>query len=445
MAREKTIAVRQSLRKLFPSAVLRTLARDSGAVVRQRKVDVVALFWTLVLGFGVGESRSLAGLRRAYQRATGQCLEESSFYDRLNVGLVKLLKAALEHAFAAMTSTPRALQGPLAGFRDLLLTDATVIRVHALLAREFPGCRTNHTAAAVKLHTIMSATGASRQSVRLTSERRHENRVLTIGEWIAGSLLVFDLGYYDFGLFSRIQQHGGYFLSRLKDNANPIITALHRTHRGRTVELVGQRLQDVLPRLKREVLDAEVTVTFSRRRYAGRRRREQLSLRLVAIRDPRTDVYHLYLSNIPPEQLPATDVQAVYASRWQIELLFKELKGTYRIDEVPSRNRCVVEALIYAALLTWMTSRQLLVAVHAKLAKDLRERLPHRRFARVLLAVAHDILMIMCRPPRETAVVTRDVSRLLLHEAPDPHRDRPSLTTAIELRRHAYRAIPRPI
>ena len=34
----------------------------------------------------------------------------------------------------------------------------------------------------VKLHTILSVTGASRQSVRMTSERRHENRVLKIGD-----------------------------------------------------------------------------------------------------------------------------------------------------------------------------------------------------------------------------------------------------------------------
>jgi IS4 transposase len=327
----------------------------------------------------------------------------------------------------------------LAGFRDLLLTDATVIRVHELLARDFPGCRTNHTAAAVKLHTILSVTGASRHSVRMTSERRHENRVLTIGEWICDRLLIFDLGYYDFGLFSRIGAHGGYFLSRLKDNANPLITAVHRCHRGRAVDLVGQRLQDVLPRLKRETLDVEVTVTFSRRRYAGRRRREHLSLRLVAIRDPRTADYHLYLTNIPCARLLATDIQAVYASRWQIELLFKELKGTYRIDEVPSRRRCVVETLIYAALLTWMTSRQLLTAVHAKLAVSLHARVPVRRFARVLLAVAHDILMIMCRAPRDTEMIARTVSRLLLHEAIDPNRDRPTLIAAIESRRHAYR------
>jgi IS4 transposase len=210
MAREKTIAVRESLCKLFPARGLRSLARESGAVVRQRKVDIVVLFWTLVLGFGVGEGRTLAGLRRACERASGQRIEESSFYDRLNAGLVVMLKAALERAFSALTDIPRALQGLLSGFRDLLLTDATVIRVHDLLAKDFPACRTNHTQAAVKLHTIMSVTGASRHSVRMTGERRHENRVLSIGEWVAERLLIFDLGYYDFGLFSRITaQRGG--------------------------------------------------------------------------------------------------------------------------------------------------------------------------------------------------------------------------------------------
>lgn len=438
MAREKTIAIRETLRKLFTPRQLQNLARESGAVVRQRKVDIVALFWTLVLGFGIGESRTLSGLRRAYQRATGQNIEESSFYDRLNEGLVAMLKAALDRAFDTLVEIPKALKGPLAEFRDLLLTDATVIRVHELLAKEFPGCRTNHTKAAVKLHTIISVSGATRNSVRMTSERRHENRLLTIGNWVADRLLIFDLGYYDFGLFSRISAHGGYFVSRLKDNGNPIITAVHR---GKATGLVGERLQDILPRLKREVLDVEVTLTFSKRRYAGRRRRETLRLRLIAIKDKRNGTYHIYLTNIPSEKLIPEDIQSVYASRWQIELLFKELKGTYRIDEVPSSKRAVVETLIYAALLTWVASRHLLQAMHVKLP-TLQGRTPLRRFARVLLSVAHDILIIMVRPTQQTLRLVRDVSRILFYEAPDPNRNRPSLIDSIEMGCHSYRQKP---
>ena len=39
MADEKTIPIRHSMRKLFPSPLPQALARASGAVVRPRKVD----------------------------------------------------------------------------------------------------------------------------------------------------------------------------------------------------------------------------------------------------------------------------------------------------------------------------------------------------------------------------------------------------------------------
>lgn len=88
MARPGTLSPREVLRKLFPSAALDRLARETGAVQRKRKVKIVALFWTLVLGFGIGRERTLAGLRRAYEKTTGQRIEESSFYKRFSPGLV---------------------------------------------------------------------------------------------------------------------------------------------------------------------------------------------------------------------------------------------------------------------------------------------------------------------------------------------------------------------
>ena len=76
MARAKSIPIREALRKLFPTAFLVALARTSGAVKRLRQVDPAALFWTVVLGFGVGRERTLASLRRAYEKSTGQRIEE---------------------------------------------------------------------------------------------------------------------------------------------------------------------------------------------------------------------------------------------------------------------------------------------------------------------------------------------------------------------------------
>lgn len=65
MARTPSIDIRGELSSLVPVALLRELAEETGAVKRQRKVRIVDLFWTPVLGFGSGKEKTFAGLRRA--------------------------------------------------------------------------------------------------------------------------------------------------------------------------------------------------------------------------------------------------------------------------------------------------------------------------------------------------------------------------------------------
>jgi IS4 transposase len=439
MAQGKAVPIREALRKLFPTAFLIALARSSGAVKRLRQVDPAALFWTVVLGFGAGKERTIAGLRRAYEKTTGQRIEESSFYDRFNAGFAAMLKSAADHALKDLVGVGRRLRGPLEGFRDVVLTDATVIRLHDLLARQFPACRTNHTKAALKAHTILSVSGAGKTSVKVTGERVHDRPVFRVGSWVRDHLLLFDLGYFHYQLFACITRNGGYFVTRLKANANPTITALHRVHRGRAVPVIGERLRDVGGRLLREVLDVEVDVRFKRRVYAGRVRHDVQSLRVVGIRDSRTGEHHFYITNVPVEKLAAEDIRATYALRWQIELLFKELKHHYRIDQMPSRNRHVVEALLYAAILTLVVSRRLLALVRAALAVA-AERVPVQRWAALLEALSGELLQIATRPPRELATLLRRVSATLLHEAIDPNAHRPGLLADVEGRSHTYRA-----
>ena len=52
-----------SIRKTLPASWVEKRAAALGVLTRRRKVDVVALVWTLALGFGVGSERTLASLR----------------------------------------------------------------------------------------------------------------------------------------------------------------------------------------------------------------------------------------------------------------------------------------------------------------------------------------------------------------------------------------------
>ena len=214
MARPETINFRDRLVKVFAPSLLERLARENGAVIRKRKVAANALFWTVVFGFGLGRERTIAGLRRSYQKATGQTIEESSFYKRFCEGFTRMLRAAVALALDTVPGVGRALRGPLAAFRDLVVTDSTVMRLHDLLQGPFPACRANHTKAALKMHAVLSVTGAGDNSIKITAERRHDGPIFCVGRWVRGKLLLFDLGYFRYQLFACITRNGGWFLSR---------------------------------------------------------------------------------------------------------------------------------------------------------------------------------------------------------------------------------------
>jgi IS4 transposase len=434
MAHQQSTDIRQTLNRLIPKARLKELAGDTGAVLRERKIGIVGLFWTLVLGFATGNERTLAGLRRAFEKATGTTVVPSAFYGRLTPRLVRLLKAVLGEVMDKTAKMNGAMRGALASFRDVLLTDSTVIRLHDLLQKAFPACRTNHTQAALKAHIILSVTGRGPASVKVTSERVHDGPVLRAGRWVRDRLLLFDLGYYRFQLFSCIDRQGGYFVTRLKDKANPLITAVYRQCRGCKVEVVGQRLQDVLASLRGKVIDMEVELRFSRREYNGVCSPARTRFRLVGVRNPETGDYHLYVTNIPVDKLNAEDVARVYTARWLVEMAFKQLKSHYRLDQMPSSKRHIVEALLYAALITMMASRVLLDYVRSRLRAELADRLPDDRWAAIFAVAAQEILALLVRRAVQAKVLSPFVRAMLFKEAVDPNRRRLRLLARVEQR-----------
>lgn len=433
MARRKSIGIRKVLARILPRRQLQRMADEAGLTTRKRKVQVHALFWTLVLGFGSGRERTIAGLRRAYGRATGCQLVPSAFYDRFTPALVRLLRSVAALLLAHAAEPVRKLAGPLAAFRDVVLTDSTVIRLHDLLKKAFPACRTNHTLAALKLHTVMSATGAGPRSVKITAERAHDGPIFTVGKWVKDRLLLFDLGYFRFQLFSCIERNGGYFIVRLKKSADPLVVDLHRRWRGRAVPMIGRRVSEFIGLLKRQAVDVEVELSFKRRVYGGVRHKDRQRFRLVGVRDPLTREYHLYLTNIPPNKLTPDDIAQTYAARWVIELFFRELKTHYRAEDMPSAKRRIVEALIYAVLITFVVSRALLAALRRKLGA-LADRVPEERWAGLFAGVALDILRLIVWRPALAAVIGTALDAHLLHEAVDPNLGRVLLLRRVETR-----------
>ena len=382
----------QAIVEMFPEDFLRNTARETGVVERERKIDVVILFWVTTLGFGVRFLSTIRGLKRKYEEQAKTTLSISSFYDRFTPEMVDFLRKCVLHAIEFQAQqTGRILDAKLKRFKDLVIQDSTIIRLHESLAKIWPAARTKKIAAGVKVSCIVSAVADSPKSVRIYPERTSEAKILRLGPWLRDRILLIDLGYFKYRSFDRIDSYGGYFVSRLKGNANPLIVGVNQKWRGNSVDVVGKKLRDILPHLKREILDVEVEVEFKRRKYKGKQSTVKRRFRVVCAFNPESGEYHAYLTNIRVEILSAEDIALLYRARWEIELIFKELKSNYRMDQIPSANPNIVKCLIWVAILTLMCSRRILQLIRNANPEN-ANRYTHLRWAKVFTQQADRLL-----------------------------------------------------
>lgn len=389
---ERPRVIEGELNRLFSLDWLRQTAKETGFVKRERKIKPALMFWVLSLGFSVQHQRTLAGLRRLYEEMAGVHINRSSFYDRFTPELARYLHVCVLHGIEKITQNPnRMLKDKLAGFEDLVTQDNTVIRLHEKLAKVWPATRTKKIAAGVKVSLLVSVVADGPKRVALYGERKSDIKTLRIGPWIRDRILLIDLGFYKHHTFVRIDENGGYFVSRLKGGVDPLIVGTNRTWRGRSKNVVGKRLSEVLPKLKRQVIDVEVDIEFKRRKYSGKQRTETKRFRLVAVYNVEDKKYHTYITNISADKLDAEDIAVLYSARWEIELIFKEIKSGYNIDVITTSKPQVVEAFIWIGILALIVSRRVYTLVYSANLEN-APRYTHLRWATVFAEKSYRLL-----------------------------------------------------
>jgi putative transposase len=405
---------------LFPPRVIQRIARESGFVRRYRKLDPVAFLYTLAFETGPQLQRTVEALRHAYnRRAPDPILSMGGFHDRFTPELVEFLRQCVAYGLAQLRTSPgNRLTPKLARFTDLLIQDSTLIRLFAALAKFYPPARLSKNTkskrtAGVKIATLFSARANGPTRLELTGERTPEVDTLKIGPWVKDAVLLADLGFYQHRGFARIEENGGFFLSRVKKNANPLLVGSHLVHRGRAIDLEGKRWSEVAPRLHREVLDAEVELSFQRRAYRGTRRGDTLRARLVAVWDEESREYHAYVTNLPVEVLSAEEVAELYRVRWSVELLFKEAKGSFHLDRVATGNRHVAESLIWASWLALLVSRRGHNVLLEHLPPEERFRFPPLRWSRMFREESREFLPYVLRRVKRRKVIPDPIDELL--------------------------------
>ncbi len=77
----------------------------------------------------------------------------------------------------------------------------------------------------------------------------------------------------------------------------------------------------------------------------------------MGVRNEDSGEYHLFLTNLDRDNYSAPDIAQLYRARWEIELLFKELKSRFGLEEIETTDAYIIEALIITAVISLLMSR----------------------------------------------------------------------------------------
>lgn len=132
-----------------------------------------------------------------------------------------------------------------------------------------------------KLHVVESVSTGCPTQFSITNARTHESTQLSIGQWFAGSLLLYDQGFFDYRTMDLIDANDGWCVTRFKPIANPEPVEELRDWGGNAIALTGKQLHPVLDDLHRDVIDVRIEVSFRHRSYNGSRSGATRTFRLA--------------------------------------------------------------------------------------------------------------------------------------------------------------------
>ena len=359
----------RALKLCFDKENLDKLSVQTGFIKRTSSV-ITAFSFVYMISFGFFADGGIAlcyltaGLSSNFQiEVTSQALSKR-INRRVSVDFLKSVLSCLMAAqikFKFENKKNRIFDN----FSSVVLEDSTQISLNEHLAPCFEGSGGGASKSSVKLNFIYDIKRflvlEIKKSSGIVSDKANCNEILKY--LLPGMLIVRDLGYFSLDTLKKIQNAKAYFLSRLSSSVNVYLNK-NDDKPINISEYLKNALKD-----KHGLIDTEV--------YLGKEK--EIKVRLVAQSVPEKVInqriarykeeyrkapsesyvawsgFSIFITNIPREMFLANMIIGVYKLRWQIELIFKNLKSNLDIDILKGTNKHRIECLIYGRLIALVT------------------------------------------------------------------------------------------
>lgn len=181
----------------------------------------------------------------------------------------------------------------------------------------------------IKMHTVINVDELVPKMVWFTDAATNDHVLLSKLDLDKNIIYVFDKGYNDYKAFEKFCNNQTGFVTRIKDNA---------VYELKEELLVEDCIHSSV--ISDEIIEMEVK--------DGKERRK-LKLRKVTFHDRVLKRKFEFLTNL--FEMRPDMIAALYKLRWQIELLFKQLKQNFPLKYFLGDNENAIKVQIYCALI----------------------------------------------------------------------------------------------
>ncbi len=239
------------------------------------------------------------------------------------------------------------------------LIDATSLRLSAL-SKDWAQFSTGVCGA--KMHVIYDPDADCPIYAAVTAANVNDITAAKAMPIAAGATYVFDLGYYDYGWWAKLDAAGCLIVTRLKGNTKLKVVAENAVAKGSNI--LSDRIGHLPQRMAR-----------------NRNNPFRDPVRELRVRSESGKVLRILSNDL---DLPAQQIADLYKRRWQIELFFRWVKQTLKIRHFLGRSENAVRIQIAVALIAFVLLRlahaaQRTIPSLLIFARLVRANLMHRR------------------------------------------------------------------
>jgi hypothetical protein len=335
------------------------LAREAGCVKRERKFSGSTLLSTVVLTL----LRNPKPKPQDYQSTAAQLgvdVTENAISQRFTPGLVMFLEAALKRVLSHVLTTDAPPIELLGRFTRVVIGDSSTVSLPDEYAEQFPGCGGSYGSgkAALKIQVLWDLRHGTLHVMLEPGRASDAKSLITERPLSAGSLSIFDLGYFSVERFGRVEQANAYWLSRLQYGTTVCDAAGNPVVLGKFLATNAKRgVIDVAVQIGEKRLPCRLLAVRVSPEIAARRRQKIREKARDHGRQPSQEYLDLqqwtiYVTNCPPSLLQWKEVVVLYRARWQIERLFKLWKSYNRLADRDANAPAAQQlAEVYAKLI----------------------------------------------------------------------------------------------